>query len=271
LNILYGNAVSFGGEILNKIVCQKCGEEISNDFGVSLTFCANCGESLTNLSNKKTLSLEKDDLQPRAIKRQFPTIILTSLLTAFFLFIFFAAGLYFYLPQKSDRSDDAIKPTETPESRWKLWKSVSASEISKITYSTWSHRGLLSKSDGYVSSSAVMFSNEGTGTKTTSTNYDNGKRADKTDVFNTSITAEQFQQLAETVAANDFLNEPDSTKTISEGGATLTVTFSGGEKVVETSNIGIDTPEIKAILQAIDNLQNQVSWKPTTAIEKSNL
>ncbi len=42
---------------MSKITCQKCGGEISNDFGVTLSFCTNCGASIQSLpGSEKTLS-----------------------------------------------------------------------------------------------------------------------------------------------------------------------------------------------------------------------
>lgn len=248
---------------MNKSICGKCGDEISNESGATLTFCTNCGASLTNLSNEKTLSSKKIlPTQSPAIKRQFPMILLTSLLTAFFLSVFFAAGLYFYLPQKTDLGSGGIaKQPEKSAPRSKLLSSASASEISKITYSTWQHNGLLYSGDGYIQSNQVTFSNDGTAVQNISKNYDDGKRTDEILVSNASITAEQFQRLAETIVENDFLNEPDSIERISERDATLTVNYSGGVKAVKTGNIGKDTPEIKAILQVFDSLRNQINWK----------
>ena len=39
---------------MNKLNCQKCGIEISNEFGVTLVYCTNCGASIQNLSAEKT-------------------------------------------------------------------------------------------------------------------------------------------------------------------------------------------------------------------------
>lgn len=43
---------------MNQETCQKCGAEISNEFGVTLTYCTNCGASIRNLQTEKTASLE---------------------------------------------------------------------------------------------------------------------------------------------------------------------------------------------------------------------
>ncbi|CAN5510085.1 peptide ABC transporter substrate-binding protein [soil metagenome] len=44
---------------MNKLICQKCGVEISNEFGVTLTYCTNCGESIKNLHTEKTVELNE--------------------------------------------------------------------------------------------------------------------------------------------------------------------------------------------------------------------
>jgi hypothetical protein len=39
---------------MNKQICQKCGQEIPNEFGVTLAYCTNCGNSVQSLSTEKT-------------------------------------------------------------------------------------------------------------------------------------------------------------------------------------------------------------------------
>ena len=196
-----------------------------------------------------------------ANNKRFWLILISSILTAlFFTFILAAAaGLHFYSSHQSAFAEDAAKPAETPPRR-KLENSVSASGITKITYSTWEHKGLLSSGDGYVSSVQIVFMSDGTAAKTTSTDYDASSRTDKTHVARAAITAEQFKRLAEAVAANDFFHEADSANIRSEAGVTLTVSYSGGEKSVKTSNTGEDTPEVEAILRAFADLENQINW-----------
>ena len=43
---------------MDKIKCQKCGGEISNDFNQTLSFCTNCGSGINLLQDEKTLSSE---------------------------------------------------------------------------------------------------------------------------------------------------------------------------------------------------------------------
>lgn len=44
---------------MNKLICQKCGGEISNEFGVTLTYCTNCGASIKNLQSEKTVAINE--------------------------------------------------------------------------------------------------------------------------------------------------------------------------------------------------------------------
>jgi hypothetical protein len=41
----------------------------------------------------------------------------------------------------------------------------------------------------------------------------------------------------------------------------LTIAYSSGEKEIQTSNSGNNTPEAAAMLRAFKNLENQVDWK----------
>lgn len=42
---------------MNNLNCHKCGNEISNEFGVTLVYCTSCGASLKLATGEKTLSL----------------------------------------------------------------------------------------------------------------------------------------------------------------------------------------------------------------------
>ncbi|MBA3633273.1 MAG: hypothetical protein H0W58_10780 [Acidobacteria bacterium] len=196
-------------------------------------------------------------------KRQFSTILLTSFLTAFFLFLLFAVGLYFIFPKLLNEKTDTSSPKETtsePKSRWKLWSSVPASEITKVVFSEWQHQGPLAAPGGSVVSNAVGFSRDGTAFKTKTINYDDGRKEPPTN-YKGAISKEQFEKLAQVVAENDFLNEPDSTEIITESQTALTISYAGGEKKIITSNIGKDTLEAAVILRAFRNLESQIDWK----------
>ncbi len=42
---------------MNKLICQKCGGEISNEFGVTLVYCTNCGAGVQSMQPEKTAVL----------------------------------------------------------------------------------------------------------------------------------------------------------------------------------------------------------------------
>ncbi len=44
---------------MDKLICQKCRGEILNEFGVTLTYCTNCGASIKNLQAEKTVALNE--------------------------------------------------------------------------------------------------------------------------------------------------------------------------------------------------------------------
>ncbi len=73
------------------------------------------------------------------------------------------------------------------------------------------------------------------------------------------ISKEQFEKLAKITVDNDFLNELDSTETISESQKSLTITYTTGEKKIIISNVGKDSPAVENILGTIMSLS--VDWK----------
>src|SRR5688500_6191373 len=80
-------------EPMKKEICRNCGREIVNEFGVTLTFCTNCGAALSNLhAPQNAAASEKHAAQSEPQNRLFPTILLTSFLTALFLSALFALG-----------------------------------------------------------------------------------------------------------------------------------------------------------------------------------
>lgn len=142
--------------------------------------------------------------------------------------------------------------------------SVPATEITKAEFFARRHIGSLIGSDeSYTSSNGVSFSNDGTaynyfGSK----NYDTGKNQNEEGLkYQGVVSAEQFQKFAQILAENDFSNLEDSIeRTTDATDYTLTITYSGKTKSIKTSNTGKDTAEIKAILDALESLKNQIDW-----------
>jgi len=200
------------------------------------------------------------DPKPRL---QFSTILLTSFLTAFFLIIFIAVGLYFIFPKLLNEKTGTSLPKETtsePKSRWKLWSSIPASKITKVVFGEWRHEGPLAAPGGRVVSNAIGFSSDGNSFKTKTIHYDDGREEPPTE-YRGAISKEQFEKLAQVVAENDFSNEPNATGNRTESETALTIFYAGGEKKIITSDSGKDTLEVAAILREFENLKNQVDWK----------
>lgn len=172
--------------------------------------------------------------------------------------LLFSGALLFYQYNPFRQSDD--RGNSISERGTKMPGTVKPGEITKVTYSTWRHAGLLYSGDGYVESDQIDFSRDGQAALTTSTDFDDGSDKDKSSSQRGSITPEQFEKLAQSITKNNFFNESDSTERISEGDAVLTVAYASGKKQVKTSNIDQDTPAIKAILQTLTDLQGQVEW-----------
>ncbi len=246
---------------MNKHFCQKCGDEISNDFGVTLSFCTNCGAALSNLTADETIELKRETVVNKKPKGSlFVGLILGALLTVFLIGGFYLFSNYF---QSRDEtiSGGGSNPASSPWIKLPSFSSVAASDISAITFYSWRHNGSLTSGDGYVESHRVTFERAGNATQIVSLNYDSGDKTDNSTTYKASITNEQFNRLAQKLVENDFFDQTDSKERISESENVLTVKYSGKEKEIKTSNIDRDTPEIKAILNEITYVQSEVSWK----------
>lgn len=247
---------------MNKTICKNCDGEVSNDFNNTLSYCTSCGANINfSQTGDKTLSLNnKSNNKSQPNSRLLLTIILTSLFTAAFVATIFLVGSR-YLPQSNSEeksSTDSVKKSPTP--RQKSSSSISASEITKVVFNNWRHEGPVSAPGGRVVSDAVGFSSNGDAFKTETINYDDGSRKEATE-YKGSLTKEQFEKLAQIIVENDFLNEPDSTQTITESQTSLTVIYTTGEKKIITGNIGKNTPEVENILRTITALRLSADWK----------
>jgi len=244
---------------MNKLICQKCNGEISNEFGVTLSYCTNCGASINLLpSDNETLFL-KNKSQPSS--RLFLKIILTSLFTVAFLMAIFLIGLRYVRQAKTNsvKRTPTEKSSVSPSPRQKSSSSVSASEITRVVFTSWRHEGPVSAPGGRVVSNSIEFSSDGTALKNENAiSYDDGRKQPPT-LYQGVISKEQFEKLAKTLVENDFLNEPDSTQTISESQKSLTITYTTGEKKIIMSNVGKDTLEVENILGVILGLS--FDWK----------
>jgi len=246
---------------MSHIICAKCGNEVSNEFGITLTFCTNCGASL-NIHPERTLSFENTAAAAPKQKNQFPVILLTSLLTSVFLVALAGGGWYFWsrFAAENPAGQDGVKPTP----RLKTGSAVGTADLAEISFTSFRYEGLIYGGEKNRSvTSRVTFRADGNALKIDGEiNYENQKMVGKTvRNFRGTITAEQFRELAETAVENDFLNEPDAADRITDAtDYRLKIKYTGGEKEIITSNTGKDSPEIDAILQVIKNLQNQIEF-----------
>lgn len=238
------------------MICQKCGGEISNDFSHTLSFCTNCGERL-NFAADKTLEFDETPtvFQPPG-KRGFNKILWGS--SAVVLLLSLSAGLYFMFPRTANKIISTAPVI-------KSLTAIDAGEISKITLFQSGHAGpLVGSDDSYSFQSETSFSSDGAAYRMTGKkSYDTGKKqGSEGQIYQSRISAENFANLAQIIAENDFFNETDARGNITDTTETrLTVKYSKGEKFVITSNTGKDTPEIKAILEAFQKLEKQTDWK----------
>lgn len=245
---------------MERIKCQKCGQEVSNDFGVTLSFCTNCGAALSNLISDKTPESAKAAAAGKKPKNYlFAGLIAGAVLTLFLLGGFYL--LYKYsLSRNETSSEGKSNPASTPRIKPPGFDPADAAEISEVIFSSWKHKGSLSSGDGYVESNRITFERDGGATQIISINYDSSERTDNSTTYKARMTNEQFQRLAQAVVENDFFSQIDSTEIISEGENVLTVKYRGEEKEIKTSNVERDTPEIKAILNEIIYVQSELSW-----------
>lgn len=242
---------------MEKIICQKCGNEISKDFRQNFSFCPNCGASVGGLTSDKTKNTNTENKKSK--KSLFIGLVLGAFMTTFVI-----GGLLLFLnvfqSQNENVSGGGQKSSSTPWIKLPGFSSVAASEITEVTFFSWQHSGLLYSGEGSVQSERIIFRRDGSVTQIKEENFDDGKKTDKTTEKSGNISPEQFQRLAESLVENDFFNQTDSTERISESDKSLKIKYSGKEKEIKTSNVGKDTPEIKTTLDVITNLESHVNW-----------
>jgi predicted nucleic acid-binding Zn-ribbon protein len=264
---------------MDKVICPQCGVDISNQSSEMITDCPSCGANIQMPTDEKTVFSSETFSAPKT-KSQLPIILITSFFTALFLLLLFAGGAYWLISQKSinvipdnlpagSPKDSSAQPTPRPKTR----SAVSASEITKIEFleSTTSTRASAAQFFGNVNPSNfttrttfVSFSADGKAIKATGeSGILNGVQVSPTpQEYTGAITREKFAEVAQVFVENDFLGEADSkTSTSLPVSYTLRVAYSSGEKKIQTSNSGKDTPEAAAMLRAFKNLENQVNWK----------
>ena len=203
---------------------------------------------------------------------------ITALVVAVVLIAGFLAFLYLRRPAEPLRVDAGRGPaqSDSPTPRPKGANPVAAGDITKVSYlesamgsrtamSPAAHFSNINVANYSSSSSTVTFSSDGTAMKNTlSESTVNGvKQTPKTERFTATVDAADFAALARVFADNDFANEPDSRDITSLPiKKSLTITYSGGEKTINTGHMGKNSIETSAMLTAFKELEKKLSWQP---------
>ena len=217
---------------MNKLICKKCGNKISNEFGVTLSYCTECGENLINLRRKP--------------KNNLALILIISFLTASVLgglLLFFNLSAIFQ-KKSVDNSTPSIK----------IPSSIAASEITEVTYQSRSHFGPVVGSDeSYTSLNLLTLSKDGTAQKITNRiSYDTGKKQGSGGTQQKgTFPKEQFEKLAQILVENDFSNAEDGFDERSNMRRnTLIIKYSGKTKEIVVGNTR-NSAQVDAIMSAI--------------------
>jgi hypothetical protein len=165
--------------------------------------------------------------------------------------------LYFEVLEFEILESSGVKPAGKPSPPKVI--SVPATEITKAETSV---RSRDSSSKAYKDFGGMSFSNDGTAFRSyPEINYEKDSNENSGwEKFEGTISPEQFQKLAQTLAENDFSNLKDITEQSSTD-YILNVTYSGKTKSIKMSIVGKNTDEIKEILNAFETLKNQIDWK----------
>lgn len=165
--------------------------------------------------------------------------------------------LYFEVLEFEILESSGVKPEEKPSPPKII--SVPATEITKAEFSVRSREG---PNKNFKDHGGMSFSNDGTAFRSNpEINYEKDSNENSEwEKFEATISPEQFQKLAQTLAENDFSNLKDITEQSSTD-YILTVTYSGKIKSIKMSIVGKNTAEIKEILNAFETLKNQIDWK----------
>lgn len=252
---------------------------MSDKFGVTLSYCTNCGADEQLPVEEKTVAFSKTVSPAAKTKSSLPTILVTSFFTSFFLIALFAGGAYWFINRSpvtssisnSIQNADSPVPKLTP--RRKNRSAISAPEITKIESSETAtttrasaaqYFGNVNPNNFTTRTSTVSLFADGKAVKVVGESGTmNGVQMSPTpQQYTGAITREKFAELAQILVENDFLGEEDSkTSTSLPVSYTLTISYSSGEKKIKMSNSGKDTPEADAMRQAVKNAENSVGWK----------
>jgi hypothetical protein len=198
-------------------------------------------------------------------------VVLVSAVTASLVFIVLAVvsfGVYFFwccepIAKVSPGGEPSRGRNEERRST-----STDGSKISSVSFQSWGHAGPLypapNEPPGYVFSDSVEFRTDLSATRSMKTDYDRDL-PDETSSSSATMTADQFAKLVDACVKSDIINQPDSKEVISEGGTKLVIEYDGEKKSIVTSNIGLDSKEVKEVLAVIEDLKSSLKWTPDLA------
>lgn len=260
---------------MSNITCPQCGGEISGKSGAAVYVCGDCGANVPLTIEKGVVGGESAPA-PKTKKRLVYAAIFLFLLS---LPLLFFGGLYWVVVRQSERSADySIRPPDRirpkPTARPKKNASISASEITRIEYADTKHRkpeyagAYLSNyalKNSFHRESVVSFDDDGRATKfflqqETVNGVGTPQRLER---HTGAFAPEQFAELAEFFAENDFTGEEESnTSTVSPINQKLTVFYSAQQsKSFQAGISDSDTPEAAAMLKAFRELENKINWQ----------
>ena len=194
-------------------------------------------------------------------------VVLVSAVTATLVFIVLAAaslGVYYFWccePIARNAPDGG-------RSEERRTTSTDGSKITSVSFQSWGHAGPLypapNEPPGYVFSDSVEFRTDLSANRFTKKDYDRDL-TDESSRSSATLTVEQFAKLVDACVKSDIINQPDSKEVRSEGGTTLVIEYDGAKKSIVTSNIGLDTKEVKAVSAIIEQLKGSLRWTPIPA------
>ena len=195
-------------------------------------------------------------------------VVLVSAITATFVFIVLAAvsfGVYyFWCCEPIAKVSPAGEPAGGKNERTRTTSTDSA-KITSVSFQSWGHAGPLypapNEPPGYVFSDVVEFRSDLSANRSTKKDYDRDL-PDESSTTSAQMTREQFARLIDLCAKSDIINQLDSKEVITEGGTKLVIEYDGDKKSIVTSNIGLDSKEVKEILAVIEELKSSLRWTP---------
>jgi hypothetical protein len=262
---------------MNKMICEKCGGEISGEFGGTISDCTNCRADVQLSPTKEETTSFKDAAPaPKSKKRVIFAACFFALLSLPLLYL---AGLYWFIIRQPEgtsgssiRMPDWNRPKPTP--RPKTQSSVSPTEILQIEYTDSTYKAQYAGQylsnyplkNYFFRESKVTLINDGRAKKTFIQKeiVNLVGTPERSERYTGVFRPEEFAELARVFVENDFLGEEySSTSAQSPVNQTITVVYLSSRRVrmFQAGDSGNDTPEAEAMLKAFKDLENKVDWQ----------